>query len=66
MPGEYPLSLWIERQGEKQSFDLLEHAVRLTVHARTDEGSARLPTRRTGLVSFPCSWDLASSVDGAD
>jgi lipopolysaccharide transport system ATP-binding protein len=66
VPGEYPLSLWIERQGEKQSFDLLEHAVRLTVHARTDEGSARLPTRRTGLVSFPCSWDLASSVDGAD
>lgn len=60
VPGRYPLTLWVERQGDNQSFDLLEHSVILTVRSPSHEGAARLLKRRAGLVYFPCAWDVGA------
>lgn len=60
VPGHYVLSLWIERQGERESFDLLEHAVALRVQPPGGQGAPRFLERRAGLVHFPSHWELGA------
>ena len=59
MPGRYSLSLWIQSQGDRRVHDLLEHVVVLDIETANIHQAGRHFDHRSGLVFFPCSWEIA-------
>lgn len=60
MPGRYPLSLWMNRQGDTQHIDNLDQCATLLVHPPDRQVLGRILDRRTGAVFFQTRWELSS------
>ncbi|MEM9799196.1 MAG: ABC transporter ATP-binding protein [Planctomycetota bacterium] len=59
MPGTYPITLWMNRHGDPQPIDHLDHCAVLEVHPPERDVLDRILQRRTGAVFFETRWALA-------